>query len=71
MIAFRRRRPTTWLSYAPPPPTSTHYQRLSVREGAAIGAGEIIGCDLTIGRFAMVGMGSFVTRPRCTIFTSS
>lgn len=33
-----------------------------VREGATIGAGCIIGCDLSIGRFAMVGMGSVVTR---------
>jgi acetyltransferase-like isoleucine patch superfamily enzyme len=33
-----------------------------VREGATIGAGSIIGCDLVIGRFAMVGMGSLVTR---------
>ncbi len=33
-----------------------------VREGATIGAGAIIGCNLTIGRFAMVGMGSVVTR---------
>jgi UDP-2-acetamido-3-amino-2,3-dideoxy-glucuronate N-acetyltransferase len=33
-----------------------------VREGATIGAGAIIGCDLTIGRFAMIGMGSVVTR---------
>ena len=33
-----------------------------VREGATIGAGAIIGCDLTIGRFAMVGMGSVLTR---------
>jgi UDP-2-acetamido-3-amino-2,3-dideoxy-glucuronate N-acetyltransferase len=33
-----------------------------VCEGASIGAGAIIGCDLTIGRFAMVGMGSVVTR---------
>lgn len=33
-----------------------------VREGATIGAGSVIGCDLTIGRFAMVGMGSVVTR---------
>jgi len=32
-----------------------------VREGATIGAGAIIGCDLTIGRFAMIGMGSVVT----------
>jgi UDP-2-acetamido-3-amino-2,3-dideoxy-glucuronate N-acetyltransferase len=33
-----------------------------VLTGATIGAGAIIGCDLTIGRFAMVGMGSVVTR---------
>jgi UDP-2-acetamido-3-amino-2,3-dideoxy-glucuronate N-acetyltransferase len=33
-----------------------------VREGATIGAGAIIGCDLTIGRFAMIGMGSVITR---------
>ena len=33
-----------------------------VREGDTIGAGSVIGNDLTIGRFAMVGMGSLVTR---------
>ncbi len=33
-----------------------------VREGATIGAGAVIGCDLSIGRFAMVGMGALVTR---------
>ncbi len=33
-----------------------------VAEGASIGAGSVIGCDLTVGRFAMVGMGSVVTR---------
>lgn len=33
-----------------------------VREGATLGAGAVIGCDLEIGRFAMVGMGSVVTR---------
>ena len=33
-----------------------------VRAGATIGAGSIIGCNLTIGRFAMVGMGSLITR---------
>jgi UDP-2-acetamido-3-amino-2,3-dideoxy-glucuronate N-acetyltransferase len=32
-----------------------------VREGATIGASSTIGCDLVIGRFAMVGMGSVVT----------
>ena len=33
-----------------------------VRTGATLGAGCIIGCGLTIGRFAMVGMGSLITR---------
>jgi acetyltransferase-like isoleucine patch superfamily enzyme len=33
-----------------------------VKEGATIGAGAIIGNDLSIGRFAMVGMGSVVTK---------
>ena len=33
-----------------------------VAEGATIGAGCTIGSDLRIGRFAMVGMGSVVTR---------
>jgi acetyltransferase-like isoleucine patch superfamily enzyme len=33
-----------------------------VRAGATIGAGCIVGNDLAIGRFAMVGMGSVVTR---------
>jgi UDP-2-acetamido-3-amino-2,3-dideoxy-glucuronate N-acetyltransferase len=34
-----------------------------VREGATIGAGATIGNDLAIGRFAMIGMGSVVTKP--------
>lgn len=33
-----------------------------VREGATIGAGCVIGNDLEIGRFAMVGMGTLVTK---------
>lgn len=32
-----------------------------LREGATLGAGCIVGCGLTIGRFAMVGMGSLIT----------
>lgn len=39
-----------------------HTLQTVVREGSTIGAGAIIGCDLTIGRFAMVGMGAIVTR---------
>ena len=57
-----------------PRATTTDLQRLkssepdedtldtTVREGATIGAGAIIGPGLEIGRFAMVGMGSVVTR---------
>jgi len=33
-----------------------------VREGSTIGAGCVIGNDLEIGRWAMVGMGSVVTK---------
>jgi UDP-2-acetamido-3-amino-2,3-dideoxy-glucuronate N-acetyltransferase len=33
-----------------------------VRQGASIGAASTIGCNLVVGRFAMVGMGSVVTR---------
>jgi acetyltransferase-like isoleucine patch superfamily enzyme len=33
-----------------------------VRQGATIGAGSTIGNDLVIGRFAMIGMGSLVTK---------
>ena len=36
--------------------------RTRVREGATIGARAVIGCNLEIGRFAMVGMGAVVTR---------
>ena len=39
-----------------------HTRPTLVREGATIGAGCTIGSDLEIGRFAMVGMGSLVTR---------
>ena len=33
-----------------------------IRNGATIGAGCVIGCGLTVGQFAMIGMGSVVTR---------
>ncbi|MCX7700610.1 MAG: N-acetyltransferase, partial [Gemmataceae bacterium] len=39
-----------------------HTRPTRVREGATIGANCTIGCDLTIGRWAMIGMGSGVTR---------
>ena len=40
-----------------------HTRPTLVREGATIGAGCVIGSDLEIGRFAMIGMASVVTRP--------
>jgi acetyltransferase-like isoleucine patch superfamily enzyme len=39
-----------------------HTRPTLVREGATIGAACTVGCDLSIGRFAMIGMGSLVTR---------
>jgi UDP-2-acetamido-3-amino-2,3-dideoxy-glucuronate N-acetyltransferase len=39
-----------------------HTIQTLVSEGATIGAGSRIGCGLVIGRFAMVGMGSVVTK---------
>ena len=39
-----------------------HTLQTCVEEGATIGAGSVVGCDLTVGRFAMVGMGAVVTR---------
>lgn len=39
-----------------------HTRPTRVRAGATVGAGCVVGCDLEIGRFAMVGMGSLVTR---------
>src|SRR5499433_327920 len=53
---------TNDLSALRPSAPDEHTLPTLVREGATIGAGAIIGCDLTIGRFAMVGMGSVVTR---------
>src|SRR5499433_4382181 len=45
-----------------PSEPEAHTQPTLVREGATIGAGSTIGNDLVIGRFAMVGMGSLVTK---------
>jgi UDP-2-acetamido-3-amino-2,3-dideoxy-glucuronate N-acetyltransferase len=39
-----------------------HTRPTLVREGASIGAGAVVGCDLSIGRFAMLGMGCVATR---------
>ncbi len=54
---------TTDLKQLRPSEPDEHTRTTLVREGATIGAGSRIGSDLTIGRFAMVGMGSIVTRP--------
>jgi UDP-2-acetamido-3-amino-2,3-dideoxy-glucuronate N-acetyltransferase len=53
---------TNDLSRLKPSTPDEHTLPTLVREGATIGAGAIVGCELTIGRFAMVGMGSVVTR---------
>jgi UDP-2-acetamido-3-amino-2,3-dideoxy-glucuronate N-acetyltransferase len=45
-----------------PSEVDEHTRPTLVREGATLGARSVIGSDLTIGRFAMVGMGSVVTR---------
>ena len=50
------------LQHLRPSEPDEHTRPTRVREGATIGAGSIIGCDLSIGRFAMVGMGAVVTR---------
>ena len=39
-----------------------HTLQTLVREGCTIGAGAIIGCDLELGCFSMIGMGSIVTK---------
>jgi len=38
-----------------------HTRPTLVREGATLGAGCVVGCDLEIGRFAMIGMASVIT----------
>jgi len=53
---------TSDLSQLRPSEPDEHTLPTLVREGATIGAGAIIGNDLVIGRFAMVGMGSVVTK---------
>ena len=50
------------LSTLRPSEPDDHTRPTLVREGATIGAHATIGNDLVIGRFAMVGMGSVVTR---------
>lgn len=50
------------LSALRPSEPDDHTRPTLVREGATIGAASVIGCDLVIGRWSMVGMGSIVTR---------
>ncbi len=45
-----------------PSESDEHTLPTLVREGSTIGAGCVIGNDLEIGRWAMVGMGSLVTK---------
>jgi UDP-2-acetamido-3-amino-2,3-dideoxy-glucuronate N-acetyltransferase len=53
---------TADLKHLKPSEPDEHTLPTLVREGATIGAGCVIGNDLSIGRFAMVGMGSLVTK---------
>lgn len=53
---------TSDLSALRPSEADEHTLPTRVRAGATLGAGAVIGCDLEIGRFAMVGMGAVVTR---------
>ncbi len=50
------------LKHLRPSEPDEHTLPTLVREGATIGAGCTIGNDLAIGRFAMIGMGSLVTK---------
>jgi UDP-2-acetamido-3-amino-2,3-dideoxy-glucuronate N-acetyltransferase len=53
---------TVDLKHLKPSEPDEHTLPTLVRQGATIGAGCVIGNDLSIGRFAMVGMGSLVTK---------
>ena len=50
------------LSTLRPSDGNEHSLPTLVREGATVGAGAVVGSGLEIGRFALVGMGSVVTR---------
>jgi UDP-2-acetamido-3-amino-2,3-dideoxy-glucuronate N-acetyltransferase len=50
------------LSSLRPSEPDEHTRSTLVREGATIGAGSVIGCDLVVGRWSMVGMGSVIAR---------
>jgi len=45
-----------------PSEPDAHTRPTRVREGATLGAGCVVGSGIEIGRFAMVGMGSLVTK---------
>lgn len=53
---------TSDLRHLRPSEPDAHTRLTRVRQGATIGAGCTVGNDLEIGRFAMVGMGSLVTK---------
>jgi acetyltransferase-like isoleucine patch superfamily enzyme len=53
---------TTDLRALRPSEADEHTLPTWVRQGATLGAGCVVGNDLEIGRFAMVGMGSLITR---------
>lgn len=53
---------TNDLSALRPSEPDEHTLLTLVKEGTTIGAGAIIGNDLTLGRFSMIGMGAVVTK---------
>jgi acetyltransferase-like isoleucine patch superfamily enzyme len=53
---------TNDLSRLRPSEPDEHILPTRIREGSTIGAHCTVGCGLEIGRFAMIGMGSIVTR---------
>jgi acetyltransferase-like isoleucine patch superfamily enzyme len=59
---FYPRATTNDLSELRPSEVDEHTTFTTVQDGVTIGASATIGSDLVIGRFAMVGMGSVVTR---------
>lgn len=59
---FYPRATTNDLSQLRPSEVDEHTTFTTVQDGVTIGASATIGSDLVIGRFAMVGMGSVVTR---------
>ena len=52
---------TTFTNDKYPPSTKEQWQQTLIKKGAAIGAGTVIICGVTIGEGARIGAGSVVT----------